>query len=206
MAQRPYAGRLPEERRRDRRRRLLDAGLELFAAEGYARATIEGLCAAAGVTGRHFYEEFGSREELLLAVYDELVEGARTSVAAALAAAPDDPGQRARAGLEALVDYMLSDPRRARVQCVEVVGVSERVEARRREVLRDFARMVTREAERAGLPAAARQEGFTLGALALVAGANELIVEAATGSSQLSPEEIVTTLAEIFEAVARRRR
>ncbi|MGZ6827110.1 MAG: TetR/AcrR family transcriptional regulator, partial [Mycobacteriales bacterium] len=70
-AGRVYGGRSEEERRADRRARLVAAGLELFGTEGWAGATIERLCAGAGVATRSFYEEFSSREALLRAVYED---------------------------------------------------------------------------------------------------------------------------------------
>ena len=33
------------------------------------------LCTASGVTARHFYEDFESREALLRALYDEIAQG-----------------------------------------------------------------------------------------------------------------------------------
>ena len=46
---RPYGGRSPEERRADRRRRLLDAALDRFGTTGYASTSITELCSSAGV-------------------------------------------------------------------------------------------------------------------------------------------------------------
>src|SRR5581483_8896362 len=69
---RRYASKTLDERREERRARLLAAGLDLFAANGFAGTTIEALCAAAGVSTRNFYEEFGSREALVVALHDDV--------------------------------------------------------------------------------------------------------------------------------------
>jgi AcrR family transcriptional regulator len=69
-ARRAYGGRSAEDRRAERRERLMSAGLELFGNEGYAAASIERLCAQAGVSTRNFYEEFASREDLLMRLHD----------------------------------------------------------------------------------------------------------------------------------------
>lgn len=53
-----------EERRSERRQALLDAGLELFAAQGFAATTIEQLCQRAYVGTKAFYEAFESRDDL----------------------------------------------------------------------------------------------------------------------------------------------
>lgn len=187
----------PDERRAERRRRLLDAGLGQFGTSGYARTTIEGLCAGAGVTPRHFYEEFGGREALLVAVFDEIVGWVNEAVSAALAAAPDDPVARVRAGLGAFLHALLDDPRRARVACVEIVGVSREVEAHRRGVLHDFAALVTGEAHRLSQG----RGDFSLAALALVGGTNELVVEWVVGKSRQPIDELADDITRLFVAV-----
>lgn len=187
----------PDERQADRRRRLLDAGLGQFGTSGYARTTIEGLCAGAGVTPRHFYDEFGGREALLVAVFDEIVGWVTEAVGAALAAAPEDPVARVRAGVGAFLHAMLDDPRRARVACVEIVGVSPEVEAHRRTVLHEFAALITGEAARL----AGGRRDFSLAALALVGGTNELVVEWVVGDRRLPIDELVEEVTRLFVAV-----
>lgn len=187
----------PDEREADRRRRLLDAGLGQFGTSGYARTTIEGLCAGAGVTPRHFYDEFGGREALLVAVFDEIVGWVTEAVGAALAAAPEDPVARVRAGIGAFLHAMLDDPRRARVACVEIVGVSPEVEAHRRTVLHAFAALITGEAARL----AEGRRDFSPAALALVGGTNELVVEWVVGDRRLPIDELVEEITRLFVAV-----
>src|ERR687883_529359 len=90
-AGRRYASKTVDERRGERRARLLQAGLELFGAHGYRGTTIEALCAAAGVSTRNFYEEFGSREALVIALHDDVNSRALSAVVEALAGTdPDD--------------------------------------------------------------------------------------------------------------------
>ena len=113
---RMYGGLTVLERRAVRRQRLLDAGLELFS-RGYALATIEGICAGAGVTARHFYEEFGSREELLKAVFDRSIDTTILEIIEKVdgsTVAPDDLDGLVRQGTGAFVHAFLDDPRRAR--------------------------------------------------------------------------------------------
>lgn len=187
----------PAERRADRRRRLLDAGLGQFGTSGYARTTIEGLCAGAAVTPRHFYDEFAGREALLVAVFEEIVEWVNDAVAAALAAAPDEPVARARAGIGAFLHAMLDDPRRARVACVEIVGVSREVEARRRAVLHNFAALITAEVARLS----EGNDDFRLASLALVGGINELVVEWVVGAERLPIDTLADEITRLFVAV-----
>jgi AcrR family transcriptional regulator len=117
---RRYRGLDPEERRADRRRRLIEAGLELYGTIGYQATTITALCREAGITTQHFYDEFGSRENLLGAVFDETVMRAAVQVADALDGAPLDLEAQSRAGLGAFLHAMLDDPRGARILGLEV--------------------------------------------------------------------------------------
>src|SRR5260370_11527782 len=112
--ERRYAGLSDEQRRADRRARLIEAGHELFGTIGYAATSIERLCTLAGVTARHFYEEFSGREALLVAVYDEIITLSLDAIHAALDSAGSGLATRVRAGVEADVRAMTRDVRRVR--------------------------------------------------------------------------------------------
>jgi len=56
------------------RDRILDAALEVFAAQGFAGATIDAIGQAAGFTKGAVYSNFGSKDELFLALLDRQFE------------------------------------------------------------------------------------------------------------------------------------
>lgn len=60
----------PTKRRPQTRAALLSAALEVFAELGFRAATIEQICDRAGYTRGAFYSNFGSKEELFLALFD----------------------------------------------------------------------------------------------------------------------------------------
>jgi AcrR family transcriptional regulator len=68
----PRAAVAPSPRRRlprsERRSRILEAALEVFAGKGYRDASMAELAAAAGVTPPVLYQHFASKQELFLAV------------------------------------------------------------------------------------------------------------------------------------------
>jgi AcrR family transcriptional regulator len=91
-------------RRRTRTRRLLlDAALEVFAAEGFGRTTVEQICARAGFTRGAFYSNFTSLDELFLVMWEEratrMLDDVRTALAGLSAA---DPQTALRAALAAI--------------------------------------------------------------------------------------------------------
>lgn len=71
-------------RGRERRQRLLDATAELVAARGFHSVGIAEIGAAAGVTGSAIYRHFDNKQEMLVAVFDrvldDLLRGARVAV------------------------------------------------------------------------------------------------------------------------------
>jgi AcrR family transcriptional regulator len=78
-----YGGVKANLRKKERRKKLLEAGLEAFGTKGYAKTNIKMICGIAGLTERYFYESFRSKEDLLCAVYRELIdEGQRDALAA----------------------------------------------------------------------------------------------------------------------------
>lgn len=143
---RSYRGETAEARAAARRERLLAAALELFGRRGRARPTISQVCALARVTTRNFYEAFGSREELLLALYDQiLAEQARRLRAAFEALDPEQPVHtQARPVIEAVVRPWAEDVRKARVAQLEIRGVGSDIDAQAFRALNGFATLVAR--------------------------------------------------------------
>ena len=100
---RPYGGVSADDRRADRRARLIEAGLEVLGDRGWAGTTVRGVCAEAGLSERYFYESFGDRDRLLAAIFDSVAADAAKAVLTAVEAAPHDAAAKARAGIDAFV-------------------------------------------------------------------------------------------------------
>jgi AcrR family transcriptional regulator len=173
---RRYRDKTTAERRADRRSKLLDAALDAFASDGYRTSSIEQLCAAAGISTRNFYEEFSDREELLLALHDDLNARALNAVTAAIADIdPNDLPARALAGVRAYFSVMTSDRRWTRIALVESVGVSPTAEEHRRAAIDRFAQVLHAEASRLEQSGAIPPRDYALTSIALVGAVNGLI-------------------------------
>ncbi|OJF77866.1 TetR family transcriptional regulator [Nocardia seriolae] len=129
---RQYGGRAVTERKAERRQRFLDAAIRIFGERGYANCSLADVCAAAGLSKRQFYEEFQTREDVLVAAYDQIQEQSGLALANALSAMGPDPTDTVTTALSAFLHSIGADPFRAKVAFVEVVGVSERMEQHRR--------------------------------------------------------------------------
>jgi len=141
---RTYAGLSAPERRAERRERLLDAALELFGTVGFAKTTIPMLCSAAGVTARHFYDDFESREALLRTLYDRIAETAFERSIAPLRQLGNDPRERIRESTAAYFSYLTSDPRIARIYAIEAAGMHAELEQHRRAKREAFVRKMAK--------------------------------------------------------------
>jgi AcrR family transcriptional regulator len=198
ITDRRYGGKTADERRAERREQLLDAGLELFGAHGFAGVTIESLCATAGLNARYFYEQFATREQLLGAVYERHVLAVLTQVQAAIAQAPPDPAIRLERGLTAFVTATLSDERAARINYFEMVGVNAELEAQRRGVLRAYADLIAAQAAELGDLGPLSRGDRRMTAVALVGATDGLIIDWLTSEHRTPQDTIVATLLAIF--------
>jgi AcrR family transcriptional regulator len=146
-AGRSYGGLSAADRVAARRARFIEAGIEVFGTAGVRVATERGLCAAAGLTDRYFYESFDGVEALLRAVHatlsarlrDALMEGAIVSDAWA--------GDAAAIAAQAARGYgiwfdIVRDPRVCRILLIEVVGVSPALDAQYEATMAAFADLV----------------------------------------------------------------
>jgi AcrR family transcriptional regulator len=131
---RAYGGRVREERVATRRARFIEAGTELFGTQGFRGATVRGICAAAGLTDRYFYESFATLEALLGEVYLTLTRAFAARLTAESIQSPAWSGDAAAIERQTLAAYELwfdtvRDPRFARIVLVEVLGVSPAIDA-----------------------------------------------------------------------------
>jgi len=71
-------------RRTETRKRLISAAYQVFAEEGFGRATVERVCDRAGFTRGAFYSNFTSLDELFLAMWEQrsaaMIAGVRATL------------------------------------------------------------------------------------------------------------------------------
>lgn len=200
-SRRGYAGRSAAELLAERRARLLEAGMNLYAARGYAHTPIELLCAEARVTTRHFYEQFENREALLSALYERIISELRAAVLLALQIPGLEPEQRVEAAIRALVHSYVDDPRRARIGVLEAVGVSAGMERRRREVIHDFARVLETYANDLARQKLVPVRDYHLISVALVGGINELLAEWLTTDHPPGTAQLIEVISELLRTL-----
>src|SRR5688500_4349136 len=104
----------------DEVRLIFDAAFTVMERNGYQDMAVADILAEAGVSTRSFYRHFGSKDELLRAMYRREAEAAAARLAERVTAAA---AVSARAGLEAWVDEVLSyGQHRAKARRAAVLG------------------------------------------------------------------------------------
>jgi AcrR family transcriptional regulator len=151
-----WRGSTPEQRLDERRERLLAAGLEVFGTTGYQTSTVSGICSAAGVSTRTFYELFDQRSDLLEAIYVQVTDRIRTHIEHLPTPTVDGIEQWARDAVRAVVGPLLTDLRACQIIEIEVVGLTPQIEERRRQTTLAIAQTLDAVQQALGAPTNAR--------------------------------------------------
>jgi len=198
---RPYRGVSAEDRRSQRRSRLIEAALDVLGADGIANTTMTAVCAQAGLTERYFYESFRDRRELLVAVFDAWVQELDAAIFAALDAAAPNLLDSARAAAGALIEILTDDPRKARLHA-ESIG-EEALRERRAEAVRAHAKLLADiMRERGGLDQQRHEMPLRLAALVLVGGLAEAVTSWLDGTVAMSRTMLIEECARLSVAAA----
>lgn len=118
-----YAGKTATARVQERRKKLLQAGIALIGRAGYAVASVDAVCAEAGLTKRYFYESFSNREQLLTEAYQSATREMTGSIMQAAAPHLMDSRRLVRAGLEETFGFVHRNPDKARLIMIEAMSV-----------------------------------------------------------------------------------
>jgi AcrR family transcriptional regulator len=196
-----YRGIPAEERRAERRARLMAAALDMMGTEGWSATTVRGVCQRAKLTPRFFYESFPDLEALAVAVFDEIVASATARVIEAMAQAPDDIEAKARAAIGTFVGEVLDDPRRARVAFREALG-SEPLMQRRLATMRAMADIIAAQARLTYQLPPDGDPFVDLTAALLAGGLAELLIVWLEGDLPLGREQLVEDCVALSVAMA----
>ncbi|WP_420751855.1 TetR/AcrR family transcriptional regulator [Rhodococcus sp. O3] len=186
---RAYRGVAPADRRAERRKRLANAVIEVVAAEGWSAATVRKVAATAGIGPRFFYESFTDMNDLVTTTYDELGAELLAGAVAAIASAPDDLHEKARAAVGAIVGAVERNPQQGRFLISDAPPLAERKSA----FIRAAADELAKQSDAVGTRLDARQA--ELCAVVVMAGAVELVRGWLDGTLDIRPGELTEIVA-----------
>ena len=197
---RPYGGVQAGDRVADRRRRLLDAGLQLLGSSDQPdELTVRAICAEAAISARYFYESFTDKDQLVAAVFDGVIADIAATTQAAVAAAPRD--EQNHAGIANLVRVIADDARVGRL--LFNAQLSGPVLARKRAELGGVFALLSGDHVSTAyrLP---RHEWVTAVAHFVVGGVGQTISAWVSGDITMTQMELVDQLTGIVDTLAAR--
>ena len=198
---RSYGGVSAEERVAERRARLVAAGREVLAESGWQGASLRAVCARSGLADRYFYESFGTRDALLVAVCDQVMTETLQVAGERMAAAPQTYRGRVRAAADAVLDLLDRDTGLVRVLLLETPDSPVLNEQRRKMMgsLVDLLVLATGDLDSVRSASAARRR---LGAHAVLGALFELLTAWAAGEIDLPREELLDFVVHVAVSLA----
>lgn len=198
---RTYGGVGAAERSAGRRARLLATATELWAESGIAAVTVRGVCKEAGLTPRYFYEHFANREELLVAVADEVRDQLLAAMVRAGLADAASPEARLSAALAAFFGTVADNPHLHRIISSDPGEVRVLAE-RRHDAIDTVAVLIVHYAPEA-LGFTADPELLRRASVFVAGGVNQIIERWLSGSITMTAAELAADCARMCIAVLR---
>jgi AcrR family transcriptional regulator len=183
---RSWAGTTLTDRKAARRERLLASGLELLGTAGSSGVSVRAVCRHAQLTERYFYENFTDREDLVVAVYEQVAGEVHQALVDAVPDAHGEPAARAEAAVTAFVTLIVDDPRKGRVLLLAPI-TDPALSARGVALVPAFAALVREQ-----LPDRMDQAEREMTAVGLVGALTNLFTAYLGGTLRVSRDRLIT--------------
>ncbi len=168
--------------------------------DGWDATTVRAVVEKAELNPRYFYESFEDLDELIVAVYDRVVDELGREVLEAFASTPEDAALQAREVVRRIVEFVDADRRRGRVLYVEGLG-SEPLNRRRVDAGQGVVALMERYAvERYGeSPFADHTQ--RVAASVLLGGFTQVLADWVAGRIKVTRDELVDDAVRLFLAL-----
>lgn len=184
-----YAGRSVDQRRAERRQRLIEAALAMIGEDGIGAVKVRAVSARAGLNDRYFYESFSDCDELVLAAFEDFAGAGVAAVTAAIGDAPTELRARVRRTIDAALTYVDGQPRNRRLLLES--QATEALRNRRGQVIASLAKlMIAQGAEFIG-DYVATDRNSELAALTVVSGTIDVVTMWLRGALDIDREQLI---------------
>lgn len=129
-----------------KRRRIIDAMVELTAEKGYEATKIADIVRRAGVARKTLYDNFDGKEEVFLAAFDGAVAAAVNGVEEACSGGGEEWADRVAAGLRAFLTHVAANPAASRMCLVEAMSAMPAAAARYDAAVEQFVDLLRKSA------------------------------------------------------------
>ncbi|MEK5442147.1 MULTISPECIES: TetR/AcrR family transcriptional regulator [unclassified Fredinandcohnia] len=157
------------------REKLLFAGLRLFTEMGYQKTSVLEIVEMARVSKTTFYQHFKSKEDIMVALFEQLGNEMSEEVKLAISL-EESMSYKAFAGINRYIQICFENKHVAQILLVESVGVSRNVEMVRQRSHQVFASIILQTVQ-AELPKTVSKIEMRIVAQAMVGAINEVIMQ-----------------------------
>lgn len=185
---RRYKGADQDERVAARREKILEAGLDLFGTRGYQATTLAMLSAQSGVPHRYLSGIFPEKEDILRELTFSIYHEVSAAIREAQSAPGADKNDVIRRTVEAICRVYLEDARKARVTCIEIVGVSTEFEMFRRIAQRELGQLILAGVDILVDAGVLQKKDYLFTSIGLVGAVQELLTEWLLAPATVRPE------------------
>jgi AcrR family transcriptional regulator len=196
---RDYGGVSAGDRRTERRRKLLTAARQIWGTSGVTEVTVRGVCSAAGLTTRYFYEQFSNRDALLYAVADDVRDELLAVLVEVGVGHPGSLTDKLRSALTAFLEMIAADPDVHRIATGDVSSVPG-LAAHRAGILGIITELIVEHAPKVLDGETPEPNELRRGALFMVGGVNN-IIETWLADPVETPAELAVIAADLCIAL-----
>ncbi|MFD1777418.1 MULTISPECIES: TetR/AcrR family transcriptional regulator [Fredinandcohnia] len=157
------------------REKLLFAGLKLFTELGYQKTSVLEIVEMARVSKTTFYQHFKSKEDIMVALFEQLGNEMSEEVKLAISL-EESMSYKAFAGINRYIQICFENKNVAQILLVESVGVSRNVELVRQRSHQVFASIILQTVQ-TELPKTVSKTEMRIVAQAMVGAINEVIMQ-----------------------------
>lgn len=157
------------------REKLLFAGLKLFTELGYQKTSVLEIVEMARVSKTTFYQHFKSKEDIMVALFEQLGNEMSEEVKLAISL-EESMSYKAFAGINRYIQICFENKNVAQILLVESVGVSRNVELVRQRSHQVFASIILQTVQ-TELPKTVSKSEMRIVAQAMVGAINEVIMQ-----------------------------
>ncbi len=164
---------------------------------------MRGVCGRAALNDRYFYEEFKTRDELLVAAWDGVRDDMLGEVAALFTERANRPPiETITSAIAVVIDRIAREPGRAHILLAQHVGSSP-LQDRRAVALQEATQLVV-EASRPHLRQDADEMALRMDTLIAVGGFVEVMTAWNSGLLEVTEKEVVAHTSRLAETLAQR--
>ena len=138
QAEKRWGAKTGEERKVERRRKLMQAAVELYGKQGFHNVSVKSVCSTAGLSERYLYESFENGEDLLRQCFIQVTNDLFRKLDKKIHTTKGNPTAKLTAALRVYLGFIKQNPSAARLFLFDMTNISPATEVLHSQNLDEF--------------------------------------------------------------------